>query len=349
MGNDSMGGMRLAEDFPEAQQLLGVVRQKMREAEARRCTRLEVVKNAMSTRGYAFNLDRLRVRMAERARRSLAERGGVAFVPLADDELAFLDRQMETYGEERRLRVMGRHGRGIAAQYLNVLRVNYLTGRDAVSGDHFRFVAREMLAILVQEVLSFTARSLELAARPRTTQDITVMIPWRAALLVGEVYRQAGATRFWHLGAKRDEQTLETEVYYDQPLMRSSGVHVVTDPMLATGGTDATAIDLLLAAGIEQQDIVVQAVVAAPEGVNLLLHKYPGIRIVTVALDERLDQNGYIVPGLGDFGDLAMRGVDEAYADRHWIRSGLLSRDQVRIILDRTRAMMAGTHVAPTV
>jgi uracil phosphoribosyltransferase len=75
----------------------------------------------------------------------------------------------------------------------------------------------------------------------------------------------------------------------------------VLDPMLATGGSMAHTIDLLVARGAD--DVTAVCVVAAPEGVSRLRGDHPTVRIVTAAVDERLNEVGYIVPGLGDAGD----------------------------------------------
>jgi uracil phosphoribosyltransferase len=78
-------------------------------------------------------------------------------------------------------------------------------------------------------------------------------------------------------------------------------VVIVVDPMLATGNSSAAAVDLIKAAGAE--DIRFLCLLAAPEGVARMRAAHPDVRIVTAALDERLDERGFIVPGLGDAGD----------------------------------------------
>ncbi|MFO7908538.1 MAG: uracil phosphoribosyltransferase, partial [Halomonas sp.] len=76
---------------------------------------------------------------------------------------------------------------------------------------------------------------------------------------------------------------------------------IVIDPMLATGGSMVATLDMLRERGCEQMKVIV--LVAAPEGISRVQEAYPDIEIYTASVDERLDENGYIVPGLGDAGD----------------------------------------------
>lgn len=329
------------ERFPREAAHLVRVRERTVERDARRHERLVTVAD-LSTRRFTEALDALRVRMAFSARQTPDERGS-AFAALPDHDLALLDRSVARSATAGRFRMLHQHSR--VQELLDVLRVNYVTREPVVSGAVFRDVTREML----REAVSFVRISLpSLRAWIRSDQaiadGIVVVLPWRASLICGEVYREAGAEHAWHIGAKRNEHTLATETYYDQapPKETRQCPHLICDPMLATGGTTITVIERLLAAGVAERAIAIHSVVAAPEGVDLLLHMYPGIRIITCALDERLDRNGYIAgPGLGDFGDLAMAGVDEAYAQARWVQPGLLTREQADLVLARTQALAA--------
>jgi uracil phosphoribosyltransferase len=105
-----------------------------------------------------------------------------------------------------------------------------------------------------------------------------------------------------HLGFFRDPETLAAVPYYAN-LPEDLGGRAVfaLDPMLATGNSGAAALDVLAARGA--RDIALLCVLAAPEGIAYLHGKHPTARIVTCAVDERLNEHGYIVPGLGDAGD----------------------------------------------
>lgn len=111
----------------------------------------------------------------------------------------------------------------------------------------------------------------------------------------------------YHLGLARDEQTLQASCYINKiPSTLSPQTRVlVLEPMLATGGSIMLAMDTLAAAGIDPALVRLVSVVAAPQALQRLSEKYPGLQIYTAAIDEGLDDRGYIVPGLGDAGDRA--------------------------------------------
>ena len=104
------------------------------------------------------------------------------------------------------------------------------------------------------------------------------------------------------VGIARNHVTLMPEPYVDRLAGElPSRTALVLDPMLATGGSMAHTIELLVARGAD--DVTAVCVVAAPEGVARLGEQHPAVRIVTATIDERLNEKGYIVPGLGDAGD----------------------------------------------
>ncbi|HAD48869.1 MAG: uracil phosphoribosyltransferase [Idiomarina sp.] len=104
------------------------------------------------------------------------------------------------------------------------------------------------------------------------------------------------------VGLYRNEETLEPVSYFDKFVGNlEERISLVIDPMLATGGSMIATLDMLKARGCK--DVRVLVLVAAPEGVEAVLAKHPDVRIFTAALDEKLNENGYIIPGLGDAGD----------------------------------------------
>ena len=110
------------------------------------------------------------------------------------------------------------------------------------------------------------------------------------------------SARVAHIGLYRDPATLQAvEYYFKAPLDIAERLTVVMDPMLATANSAAAAIDLLKTRGA--QDIRFVCLLAAPEGVARLRGAHPDVRIWTAAIDEKLNDHGYIVPGLGDAGD----------------------------------------------
>ncbi len=107
--------------------------------------------------------------------------------------------------------------------------------------------------------------------------------------------------RVGYVGLERDEATLQPTSYYLKvPSLEGASV-LLLDPMLATGGSAAYAARLLAERGAT--DVRLVCVVAAPAGLARLAEEQPDVRVITAAVDEKLDHRGYIVPGLGDFGD----------------------------------------------
>ncbi|KAG0448114.1 hypothetical protein HPP92_027995 [Vanilla planifolia] len=113
------------------------------------------------------------------------------------------------------------------------------------------------------------------------------------------------ATKTFHLGMRRDERTLQPIVYLNNlPEKFPEGSRVlVVDPMLATGGTIVAAVSLLKDRGLKNKQIKIISAVAAPPALQKLSTKFPGLRVYTGMIDPVVDENGFIVPGLGDAGD----------------------------------------------
>ena len=106
----------------------------------------------------------------------------------------------------------------------------------------------------------------------------------------------------WHVGLYRDEATLQPKEYYNKlPKKLGASVAIVVDPMLATGGSAVRTCEILRAVGIPR--LVFLALIASPQGGETLAAAVPDVAIHVAALDEGLNQQGYIVPGLGDAGD----------------------------------------------
>lgn len=112
------------------------------------------------------------------------------------------------------------------------------------------------------------------------------------------------AAKVGHVGLYRDEETFEPHEYFVKlPADIKERQLFVVDPMLATGGSAIAAIEALEKRGANPSNIKFVCLVAAPEGVKVLNEAYPDVEIVVAALDERLNEQGYILPGLGDAGD----------------------------------------------
>ena len=125
----------------------------------------------------------------------------------------------------------------------------------------------------------------------------------RAGLgMVDGVLEMVPYAQVWHIGLYRDEHTLRPVEYYNKlPIQPTVDVCLVLDPMLATGGSASATIDILKRWGA--RTIKYLGLIGAPEGVARLHADHPDVPIYLAALDERLNENGYIMPGLGDAGD----------------------------------------------
>lgn len=133
---------------------------------------------------------------------------------------------------------------------------------------------------------------------------VPIVIPiLRAGLgMAAAVQQVVGDSRLCLLGLRRNEETLLPEVYLDGLPKRLDGETVVLcDPMLATGGSLCQALELLHDRGA--RTVRCLSLLAAPEGIALVHERFPDTVLTVAAIDERLDERGYIVPGLGDAGD----------------------------------------------
>lgn len=136
--------------------------------------------------------------------------------------------------------------------------------------------------------------------------DYVVIAPiLRAGLIIAEAAQEImpPTARVYHVGLRRDESTLQAISYYNKlpdTLPADSRVYVL-DPMLATGGSAVAAIELFAKLGVK--DVHLVSFLAAPEGIKHVQKTFPNIKITTAAVDDHLNEHGYIVPGLGDAGD----------------------------------------------
>ncbi|MGJ8636801.1 MAG: uracil phosphoribosyltransferase [Phycisphaerales bacterium] len=174
----------------------------------------------------------------------------------------------------------------------------------------FRATLSQIAGLMVFEVTrSFKTKPIEITTPVTTTTGqrlegtITIVPVLRAGLgMIDGILEVMPEARVGHLGLARDEETLEPIAYLNKlPVDIDAGPVILVDPMLATGGSASAAISMLKEAGAK--DISMICLVAAPEGVERLQKDHPGLTIYAAALDDHLNDKGYIVPGLGDAGD----------------------------------------------
>ncbi len=160
----------------------------------------------------------------------------------------------------------------------------------------------EASADLPLEACTVTTPLAECAAQ-RLHQNIGLVPILRAGLgMADAIVELVPDAQVWHLGLYRDHQTLKPITYYNKLSTNPQlDLCYVVDPMLATGGSALAALAILKDCNIRQ--IRFLAIIAAPDGVRALRETYPDVPIYLAALDARLDEQSYIVPGLGDAGD----------------------------------------------
>jgi len=174
----------------------------------------------------------------------------------------------------------------------------------------FRELVREIAALLAYEAtadLAMVARQVEtpLAQAPGAdlAEKIGLVPILRAGLGMVEGFWELMPTaEVWHIGLYRDEQTLKPVEYYNKlPVEPTVTVCLILDPMLATGGSAVATADVLKRWGVRKIKFV--GLIGAPEGIKNMQGHHPDVPIYLAAIDDHLNERGYIVPGLGDAGD----------------------------------------------
>jgi len=165
-----------------------------------------------------------------------------------------------------------------------------------------KFVCYEALKnIKTREVVVETP--IATATCRKIDTDIVVVPILRAGVgMLEGILELVPTARVGFVGLYRDEETKKPVTYYERfPPQIKGGTCIVIDPMLATGGSTVAALDLLKQSGAEH--VVVICIVTCPEGIELVEAAHPDVKIYAAAIDERLNEKKYIVPGLGDAGD----------------------------------------------
>lgn len=183
--------------------------------------------------------------------------------------------------------------------------------RDVETGHkRFRELATEITKFICYEALKnirtrdVTVQTPVAEARCRKIDTDLVVVPiLRAGIgMLDGILELVPTARVGFVGLYRDEKTKKPVTYYQRfPKQIEGGTCIVIDPMLATGGSTAAAIDLLKKNGA--RNIVVVCIVTCPEGIALVEKAHPDVVIYAAAIDEKLNEKKYIVPGLGDAGD----------------------------------------------
>jgi uracil phosphoribosyltransferase len=185
-----------------------------------------------------------------------------------------------------------------------------LLRRKETDTKDFRETLKEIAGLMTYEItrdLPLRDITIETPLGMCSTQELAtdiVLVPiLRAGLgMVEGISNQIPTARIGHIGMYRDHFTLKPTTYYSKfPDNLPEAVVLVLDPMLATGGSSTDAIRVLKDLGAKTIKLV--CVVGAPQGVERIMKDHPDVQIFIAGLDEKLNEHGYIVPGLGDAGD----------------------------------------------
>jgi uracil phosphoribosyltransferase len=186
-----------------------------------------------------------------------------------------------------------------------------LMRKDDISTKHFRELASEVARLLTYEAtsdLETEVKTITGWAGPVNVdkikgKKITVVPILRAGLgMMDGVLDMIPSAKVSVVGLYRNEETLEPVAYFQKFTRRiEDRTAMILDPMLATGGSVIAAIDMLKEAGCKK--VKGLFLVAAPEGIKALQEKHPDVDIYVASIDEKLNEIGYIIPGLGDAGD----------------------------------------------
>lgn len=187
--------------------------------------------------------------------------------------------------------------------------LTYLRDKNT-KGYQFRLALQRIAYALVIEISkTFELKEIEVETPLEKTvgykfkKQIVLVPVLRAGLsFVNSFIEMIPKAKVGHIGLARDEKTLQpVEYYYKTPKDLDTSKVIVLDPMLATGGSASAAISYLKAKGAN--DLVFAGLIAAPEGVKKMEADHPDVPVYIAALDRELNENGYILPGLGDAGD----------------------------------------------
>ncbi len=174
----------------------------------------------------------------------------------------------------------------------------------------FRELIREVSALLAYEATADLETSPLKVLTPLAEADgfelkqpIGLVPILRSGLgMVEGIWGLMPTAEVWHIGLYRDERTLQPVQYYNKlPVEPTVSVCLVLDPMLATGGSAVATVDILKEWGVSKIKFV--GILAAPEGVEAMQTAHPDVPLHLAVIDEHLNDQGYIVPGLGDAGD----------------------------------------------
>jgi len=190
-------------------------------------------------------------------------------------------------------------------------KLTYLRDKNT-NPKEFRELVKEVSALIAYEITrDLPLEEIEVETPLMKTKGyvlstkITLVSILRAGLVMSDgILNLIPNAKVGHIGMYRDPESLKPITYYVKlPISIRETKVFLLDPMLATGGSVVKSIDILMEKDVKIENIDVISLVSAPEGISLIREYYPDVLIYTIAIDDRLNDHGYILPGLGDAGD----------------------------------------------
>lgn len=185
--------------------------------------------------------------------------------------------------------------------------------RDRTTGQlQFRDAVERLASILAVDVSQFIPKEKSSIETPvgaskgfQFKHPIALIPILRSGVaLLPTFMRYYPAAEVGFIGIYREEATALPHHYYHKlPKLSKSHRVIILEPMLATGGSLSVCIQLLKSQGVPEENIIIANIISAPEGIEVIMQAYPKIKLVTTQKDEKLNDQKFIVPGLGDFGD----------------------------------------------
>ncbi len=182
---------------------------------------------------------------------------------------------------------------------------------EETGSKQFRELVNEIAMLMAYEVMRDLPMEDAVIKTPITETTVKVLAGKKLALvpilraglgMLDGVLSLVPSAKIGHIGLYRDHETLEPKEYYCKlPEDVAQRQVILLDPMLATGGSGCAAINFIKARGCHNIKFV--SILAAPEGIERMAQEHPDVHIYTGCVDQKLNENGYIVPGLGDAGD----------------------------------------------
>lgn len=186
-----------------------------------------------------------------------------------------------------------------------------------ISSDVFKNSLKRLATILILEATkdlplkdySVTTPITDCVVKKINNEYKIIFAPiLRAGLAISEIASEiVPDASIQHVGMYRDEETLEPVWYYDKTPIKYENPEktkiFILDPMLATGNSALAAINLFLKKGIPVENLCFVSILSSPTGINAITNNIPDLKVITAKIDEKLNEKGYIVPGLGDAGD----------------------------------------------